>query len=86
MIQGESAAETFAKTINHIGPAEVERLGLTIAQEPLISREGSEKYRHSNHILSNGHFLNTHSNTQTKIDYLKKISSLLGIEFEITKS
>ncbi len=85
MIQGESAAETFAKAINHIGPEKVEKLGLTIAHEPLISQEGSKKYAHSNHLLSNGHYLITHSNTQTKKDYLNKISALLGCKFEISE-
>ena len=85
-VQGNSAAETMAQTINRIGPRRVEGLHLRAGGVNLVSREGSFNYRNANYSIDDGYVLCTHSSTDDKIQKLKKISKLLKLGLIINKT
>ena len=85
-VQGNSAAETMAQTINRIGPKRVAELHLRAGGGDLVSKEGSTIYKSSNYPLDSGYVLCTHSSTDDKINKLEKISKLLNLGLVINKT
>ena len=85
-VQGNSAAETMAQTINRIGPKRVEELHLRAGGGTLVSKEGSTIYKSANYPLDSGYVLCTHSSTDDKIKKLEKISKLLNLGLVINKT
>ena len=86
IVQGDSAAETMALTINRIGPKRVAELYLRAGGGNLVSRESNTTYKSANYPLDDGYILCTHSSTDDKIDKLKKISKLLNLALVINKT
>lgn len=83
VVDEETAASTFAKTISLIGMEKVKNLDLSVNHEPLISEIASEKY---NTAFLDGHHVMTHSSTKHKYEILEKISTMLGIELRVAFS
>ena len=86
IVQGDSAAETMAQTINRISPKRVAELHLRAGGGNLVSREGSTTYPSANYPLDDGFILCTHSSTDDKIQKLGKISKLLNLDLVINKT
>ena len=86
IVQGDSAAETMALTINRIGPKRVAELHLRAGGGHLVSQEGSTTYQGANYPLEDGFVLCTHSSTDDKIKKLEKISKLLNLGLVINKT
>ena len=85
-VQGNSAAETMAQTINRIGSKRVAELHIRADGGNLVSKEGSFTYRNANYSLDDGYLLCTHSSTDDKIKKLEKISKLLNLGLVINKT
>ncbi|SIN75644.1 hypothetical protein [Vannielia litorea] len=69
------ALETFALAIQKIGFDRVERLGLVVNREPLVSRSPSKRY--ADFQVGNT-FIKTHSSTSQKKRTLEEIAARLG--------
>ena len=83
VVDEETAAATFAKTISLIGMEKVKNLDLSVNHEPLVSKIASEKY---NTAFLDDHHVMTHSSTKHKYEVLEKISTMLGIELRVAFS
>ena len=83
-ISESKASTTFAKAIDKIGPARVAALGLSMAGDPLVTRDKSEikKMPQLVQAVSDGWFVKTHSNTYTKMGFLTKIADALDVKLE----
>ena len=83
-ISEAKASVTFAKTIDKIGPARVAALALSMAGDPLVTRDKSEikKMPQLVQAVSDGWFVKTHSNTYTKMGFLTKIADALDVKLE----
>ena len=88
IISDPKACKVLAKTIEDLGPEKVASLNLLLAGEPLITRDKSLLKKNPSQIIEikNGWFIKTHSSTQTKIQYLTRISKLLNIDLVINST
>jgi hypothetical protein len=71
---------TFLKTLEHIGLERIENLGIRLCGIPLVSDTKVEKY--TQHQI-NGHYVMTHSDTETKRRILEEISRHLDLGLKI---
>lgn len=81
-----NAAATFAATIRALDPQKVASLGIDNCKMPLVrlgEPDSSNKYRSAHHDVGNGYFVNTHSGTMGKVEFLKRIADGLGITLKI---
>ena len=83
VVQNPKVADTLAQVIDKIGAEKVASLDILVNGEPLVSKNGSEKYPASIREVSNGYKVITHSSTNDKIKQLKKISAFLQLNLEI---
>lgn len=80
VIAERTAADTLAKAIQKIGFDRVERTGILVNGEAIVSNSKSLKY---NDVQIDGHYVKTHSSTSQKARNLLQISEALGLELEI---
>ena len=83
IIQHENVADTLVATIEKIGPEKIVDLPVKKKGEQVVSRTKHIKYE--SRQTQNGFFVLTHSDTKTKIRYLKKLSELLNLGLQITE-
>lgn len=82
-IQEKKANQTMVKAIERAGADNVERLHIPHNGSYLVASEKHEKYAREMQLLSNGHYLNTHSSTASKKRQLEKISNALHLGWKI---
>jgi hypothetical protein len=83
VISERSAAQTFAKCIEHIGPLRVRALGLILNNVPLVSNTLDMRYNRSQIPVTGGLYVMTHSNTKQKAQLLEEISDLLHLNLKV---
>ena len=66
-IQGKKASKTMAAAVEQAGVERVAALKIHHDNSFLVSKEVHPKYADNQQKLSNGYFLNTHSNNMTKV-------------------
>lgn len=82
VIAERTAAETLARAVERIGFDRVEKLGILVNGENIVSNTKSQKY--NDHHLA-GRYVKTHSSTMQKVRNLQQISDalMLGLEIQV---
>ena len=80
VIAEKKAADTLVAVIRRIGMEKVERLGLLVNGENIVSRTPSKKY---NETSAPPFFIKTHSNTSQKKRNIEQISDALGLNITV---
>ena len=80
VIAEATAADTLAKSLQMIGFDRVERLGVRVNGENIVSASKSEKY---NDVRIGNRYVKTHSNTMQKARNLQQISDELGLDLQV---
>lgn len=80
-------SKTFVDVVRYAGPRNVEKLGLLLLGENLVSKKlhDNEKYRIYQHEIEPGLYVCTYCNTDRKIEILKTIDRELGLNLKIEK-
>ena len=83
-IAESKASVTFAKTIEKLGAERVAGLGLRMAGDPIVAQDRAEIKKMPTMVqpIAGGWFVKTHSNTYTKMQFLRNIAESLGIELK----
>jgi hypothetical protein len=80
VIQEDTAAQTFAEVIEHLGMDRVAALGWRVNDEPLLSQHPSQNYNQQ----KVGHwYVMTHSNTNYKKRILDGLATQLGVPLSV---
>lgn len=80
VIAESTAADTLVKSLERIGFDRVERLGVRVNGENIVSASKSEKY---NDIRVGNRYVKTHSSTMQKARSLHQISEELGLNLQV---
>ena len=83
LIQENKAADTFAEAIRLAGPDRVKTLGLTLDKENIILLTDNKPFPIRPHEVSDGYYVNTHSNTASKQRMLEKISNAFKLSWKV---
>ena len=85
VIADKKAYWVLARSLEKLGPDRVAALNILCGGEPLITRDRSLYKKHPSAIaaLPSGWFVKTHSNTASKIDYVKRAAKALKVKIEI---
>ena len=82
-IQGKKASKTMAAAVEQAGVEHVAALKIPHDNSYLVSKEVHPKYADNQQNLSHGYLLNTHSNNQTKVKQLTRISHELKLGWRV---
>ena len=84
-INGNNVAETYCRTISKIGPEHIRALNLTRLSTNLIATEDEipDLPGASYQPVGGGYYVNTHSSTKDKLNWLVKINELLNLGMNI---
>ena len=84
VIEDSMAKRVFARTIEKIGPERISKLNIQSGGEPIVSKDKSAIAKRPSQIeeIKNGWFVKTHSSTEQKMIFLKKIAKALGIDLK----
>lgn len=77
------AADTFVEAIRIAGPMRVKALGLTCCDVPLVSDRFDPEYKEAQKPVSNGLLVMTKNSTDSKKNFLEKISSRLALGWKV---
>lgn len=80
VVANSTAAETLATSLERIGFDRVERLGIRVNGENIVSAAKSEKY---NDVRVGNRYVKTHSSTMQKARNLRQISDELGLDLQV---
>jgi hypothetical protein len=87
IIAEKKAVDTFVNVIKKIGVNEVRKIvedyNLKFCRVPVISNRRDSKYGKSQKDLGNGWLLITHSDNQTKKNFIDKISNILNLGIKV---
>lgn len=83
-IQPNKVLEALVEVVKYAGPERVRNLNITICADNLVLKEPKQRYAKPCKPVSNGWFVNTCSDTQTKYEQIKYISDNLKLNLEIT--
>ncbi|NEX46891.1 hypothetical protein [Pseudotabrizicola algicola] len=81
VIAEAKAAETLAKAVEKIGFGEVEKLGVLVNGENLVSRKPSQRYSDTKR---GAFYIKTHSSTEQKKKNLDRISDALQLGLSVS--
>ncbi len=81
--RGKKASRTMAAAVEWAGVERVTNLRIRHDGNYLVSREAHPKYADNQQKLSQGYLLNTHSNNETKVKQLDRISHELKLEWRV---
>jgi len=81
VIERPTAAETFVRTIEHIGLERVKNLGMVLNKHPLVSQYPDKNY---SQLKSGAFFVGTHASNLAKKRLLEEIAERLKIKMEIS--
>lgn len=79
ILQLDKASDTLTEFIRRVGFQKVRALGIMIDRMNLVSNTKDNKYGAEQHQISPGWYVNTHSNGETKVRQIKKISDALEL-------
>ena len=87
ILQMSKASDTLTEFIRRVGYQKVPALGISIDRMNLVSNTIDKKYEANQHQVASGWFVNTHSNGETKVRQIQRISDALhlGIKVELIK-
>lgn len=87
ILQMSKASDTLTEFIRRVGYQKVRALGISIDRMNLVSNTIDNKYEANQHQVASGWFVNTHSNGETKVRQIQRISDALhlGIKVELIK-
>ena len=87
ILQMSKASDTLTEFIRRVGYQKVRALGISIDRTNLVSNTIDKKYEANQHQVASGWFVNTHSNGETKVRQIQRISDALhlGIKVELIK-
>lgn len=87
ILQMSKASDTLTEFIRRVGYQKVRALGISIDRMNLVSNTIDKKYEANQHQVASGWFVNTHSNGETKVRQIQRISDALhlGIKVELIK-
>ena len=87
IIEAPKAKTVLAKTIEKIGAEKVAALGILCGGEPLVTRDKALYTKMPSQVVSirGGWFVKTHSSTDAKVGYVKKIAKAIGMRL-VTKA
>ncbi len=82
VISDKKALNVLAKTIEKIGAQRVADVGIMLGGEPLVTKNKALYVKYPSAVvgISGGWFVNTHSSTKDKMEYIKKIAKAIGIK------
>ncbi len=80
VIAEKKAAETLVAVIRHIGMERVERLGIMVNNENIVSRTPSKNY---NETSVPPYFIKTHSSTSQKKRNIEQISEAMSLNLTV---
>ena len=80
VVAKETAADTLVTIISRAGMERVERLGISVNGENIVSRTPSKKY---NEASTPPFFIKTHSSTSQKKRNIEQISDALGLGLKV---
>ena len=83
VIECERVADTFCQAIMEVGIERVYSLKIPMDNMHLVTIGGNPQYPTAQHDMSNGYFVNVHSNTITKKRQLERIFKALSISWTI---
>lgn len=75
------AADVFAKTIEKIGAAKIQKLGIVISGFPLVGDKAPDRYQYK--VVDGRYYIPVNSSTETKKRLLEEISRALGVNIRI---
>lgn len=79
---GADSAGVFVSALQRLGLERIERLGVEVDGEPLVSRKKHKKYPASTRQV-NGFWISTHSSNAKKGSLLKRIAYQLGVSLTV---
>lgn len=82
-IQEKKASQTMAKAIESVGASKIAALNIPHDGDLLVTKKKHPLYSGSQQPLSDGYYVNTHSNTETKKRQLDRISTALHLGWTI---
>lgn len=87
ILQMSKAGDTLTEFIRRVGYQKVRALGISIYRMNLVSNTIDKKHEANQHQVASGWFVNTHSNGETKVRQIQRISDALhlGIKVELIK-
>jgi len=87
-IADKKAYWVLARSLDKLGPDRVAALNILCGGEPLITRDRSLYVKHPSAVaaLPSGWFVKTHSNTASKITYVKSAAKALGVKVVVKAS
>lgn len=80
VIAEEKAADTLVSVIKRVGMEQVEKLGILVNSENIVSRTPSKKYSEA---LASPFYIKTHSNTAQKKRNIEQIAAALNLELKV---
>lgn len=83
VLQLDKAADTLTEFIRRAGYQRVRELGITIDRINLVSDIKDFKYGASQHKVAPGWYVNTHSNGETKVKQIRRISEALNLNVSV---
>ena len=85
VIVDKKACLVLAKSIGKLGAEKVAALGIMVGGEPLVTKDKSQYKKHPSAVaeIAGGWFVKTHSNTASKIDYVKRAAKALGVKIVV---
>lgn len=87
ILQMSKASDTLTEFIRRVGYQKVRALGISIDRMNLVSNTKDNKYGAEQHQVAPGWYVNTHSNGETKVRQIQRISDALhlGIKVKLIK-
>jgi hypothetical protein len=85
IIQEPIATDTFIKAIRYAGIEQVMQLGIIICGSNMIVSENNINpiYKSETQLIAKGLYVNTHSDTNTKVEIIRHISEALGLNLKV---
>lgn len=80
VLQMSKASDTLTEFIRRVGYQKVRALEIKVDRINLVSNSKDSKYSAEQHEVAKGWYVNTHSNNETKLRQINKISKALGID------
>jgi hypothetical protein len=80
VVSKEKAADTLVEVIRQVGMEQVQRLGISVNGENIVSKTPSKKYTEAS---APPFFIKTHSNTMAKKKQIEQISESLGLKLKV---
>lgn len=86
IINEAKAIDTFVHSIRHMGLQRVSELPIRKDRRPLVSTQEPESPEVASRLrkTEEGYFINTHSSTKTKADYIQRIAKALRLDISVS--